>query len=540
MIHLRRAAFIGIVLAAGVAPVVTQTPKPAQLPPRDGRGTAQLSGVVSGVDGKPIAGATVALMSSGWKKTTTTSDERGRFAFQALVADTYWLRAEQAGFVEGEYGALRPGGEGTRIALAEAQRADNLWITLVRTGVITGTVRSADGRAAGGVTVYLAPADGLGIVSVAHTDERGTYRLEDVRRGDFKVHAMPADERVGVPVFHPGTTSPDRATTLRMEFGEERKGIDITLVEERPSPLAGTVLDLSGLPAAGVTLNAIPFAWGGGPGSLSRVTTTGSNGDFFYDGLFPGRYLIRGFVTSGPDTPPSDPATLWFAETIDVPLAAASELTLRLQPPLVFSGRVRFAGGRLRPPSDLTAVRIDLHRDGWKPTPLVVHGDGTFASTVLPGSYDLEAFVADTGRDWVLRSAMKDGRELLDAPIELMPATGSITDVELTFSDQHTGLSGTVATASGAPVSACYVVVFPADRALWSASYRRIRHQRPATNGRFVFDDLLPGDYLLAALPDLDPSWRSPEMLGSLVEKATRVTLREGERRGQDLRAVGR
>jgi hypothetical protein len=84
------------------------------------------------------------------------------------------------------------------------------------------------------------------------------------------------------------------------------------------------------------------------------------------------------------------------------------------------------------------------------------------------------------------------------------------------------------------------VIVFPADRALWSASYRRVRHQRPATNGRFVFDDLLPGDYLLAILPDLDPSWRSPQMLGSLVEKATRVTLREGERKVQDLRAVGR
>ncbi|HEX7780887.1 MAG TPA: hypothetical protein VF424_16675, partial [Vicinamibacterales bacterium] len=155
--------------------------------------------------------------------------------------------------------------------------------------------------------------------------------------------------------------------------------------------------------------------------------------------------------------------------------------------------------------------------------------------------YDLEAYVADAGRDWVLRSAIRDGRDLLDAPIEMSPGTGSITDVELTFTDQHSGVSGLISTAPGAPVFACYVVVFPADRALWTAGYRRVRHQRPATNGRFGFDDLPPGDYFLAVLPDLDPaSWNSPEMLGSLVERATRVTLREGERKTQDLRVAGR
>jgi hypothetical protein len=301
------------------------------------------------------------------------------------------------------------------------------------------------------------------------------------------------------------------------------------------------VLNLSGLPAAGVTVAAIPFAWGGGPGTLARVTTTGSKGEFVYDGLFPGRYLITGFVTSGPDVPPTDPATIWVAEMVDVPIVGASDVTLRLQPPLVFSGRVRFGGRRLRPPSDLASVRIDLHRDGWKPTTVDVGGDGTFASSILPGVYDLMAFVPDTGRDWVLRSAIVDGRDLLDAPIELSTATGSIADDELTFTDQHTGLSGIVTTPAGTPVSACYVVAFPADRSLWTASYRRFRHQRPATNGRFVLDELPPGDYLLAVLPDLDlASWRSPEMLGSLVERATRVTLREGERKTQDLRVTGR
>lgn len=539
MTRLPRAALIAVVLAAGAVPVVSQSQKPAQQPPRDGRGTAQLAGVVSGLDGKPVGAATVTLLGSAWKKTTTTSDERGRFAFQGLVADMYYLRAEKTGFVDGEYGALRPAGEGTPIALADAQRADDLRITLVRTGAISGTVRFPDGQAASGLTMYLTPADGQGIVSIAHTDQRGNYRLEDVRRGEYKVHAMPADERVGVPVYHPGTTSPDRATTLRMEFGEERNGVDITFVTERPSRLTGVVLDLSRLPAPGVQLYLVGQAWGGSAGGQ----TSGPNGEFAYDGLFPGRYYLRAYVPPGPDALPSDPRTLWKMATVDVPTEGVSDLMLQLDPPLVLSGRVRFAGRRLRPPSDLTTVRIrlDVLQGNWHPYRVDVAADGTFARSILPGAFELSAFVEDAYRDWVLRSAIKDGRDLLDGPIELSAATGSLTDVELTFSDQHTGLSGVITTAAGAPVSACYVVVFPSDRALWAASYYRFRHQRPATNGRFVFDDLLPGDYLLAVLPDLDPSsWRSPEMLGSLVERGTRVTLREGERKTQDLRVDSR
>ena len=69
---------------------------------------------------------------------------------------------------------------------------------------------------------------------------------------------------------------------------------------------------------------------------------------------------------------------------------------------------------------------------------------------------------------WQLRSAVKDGRDLLDTPVEFNIATGSLTDVELTFSDQQTTLSGIVTTGSGAPLPACYVVVFPADRGLWA------------------------------------------------------------------------
>ena len=539
----------GVIVVAALIAVAAGPDVPFQQgavgsPPRDVRGTSRVSGVVAGPDGVPIEGVTLTLMSSAWQKATVGSDRAGRFAFTALPAELYYLRAEKAGFLETYYGALRPGGDGTPIALAAGQRVDGLTITLLRLGAITGTVRRDDLTPASGITVQVTPKDGRGIVGVGHTDDRGFYRIGDLHTGEYKVQAMPASEAAGIPVFHPGTTSPGQGATVRVELGEERDRIDISLVNEQPIPLTGVLLDLAGLPAPDIQVLAIPFGWGGGRGRLAQVSAP--NGEFTFESIFPGRYALRAYLPPAPDTLPSDPATLWAAETVDVPRVPSQPLTLRLQPPLVFSGRVRFIGGT-RPPSDLTTVRIDLQQDGWKPTPVDVRADGTFARSVLPGAYEIGAFVSDAALQWRLRSAVKDGRDLLDTLVEFSVAAGGLTDVELTFSDQQTTLSGSVTTASGTPFPACYVVVFPADRGLWATGslqsiyQRRVAQRRPATDGRFEFEGLLPGDYLLAAVANLEPAtWRTAEFLESLVDRATRVTLREGDRKRHDLRVTGR
>jgi hypothetical protein len=78
--------------------------------------------------------------------------------------------------------------------------------------------------------------------------------------------------------------------------------------------------------------------------------------------------------------------------------------------------------------------------------------------------------------------------------------------------------------------------VFPADRRLWTSA-RRLKSTRPATDGRFSFGDLAPGEYLLAAATDLDPDkWQSTESLEEFAGAAVRLTLGEGERKVQDLR----
>ena len=113
----------------------------------------------------------------------------------------------------------------------------------------------------------------------------------------------------------------------------------------------------------------------------------------------------------------------------------------------------------------------------------------------------------------------------------------NLTGVTVTLSDKRTELSGTLSSASGQPVSDYYVIAFSADRSNWRFGSRRNMSARPATDGRFILADLPAGEYLVAALTDLDPNdWQDAAFLEQVAPAAVKVTILEGEKKTQDLR----
>jgi hypothetical protein len=166
--------------------------------------------------------------------------------------------------------------------------------------------------------------------------------------------------------------------------------------------------------------------------------------------------------------------------------------------------------------------------------------NGTFRATgIAPGTYLVRATLpADLSQTWSLQSAIAQGRDLLDFPLEVAGG-GELPEVVLTLSDQRSELTGTLQTSSGAPAPDYYVVSFPVDRNLWISPSRRLKSVRPGTDGRFTFSDLAAGDYLIAALTDVDPDeWQNPSFLEQLVTAAIRITIAPGGRVTQDLRVV--
>jgi hypothetical protein len=229
-------------------------------------------------------------------------------------------------------------------------------------------------------------------------------------------------------------------------------------------------------------------------------------------------------------------------------------VTLALQPGSAFSGRLVFDAGTSPPQTDLAKLQVSVSPPGGTSSsmsngttlgnsfsvvrPVPVKADGTFAiAGIGPGAYLLRCLLPpDLTRTWWLRSAIVGGRDVLDVPLEFEPGV-NLSEATLTLTDKHSELSGTLQTGTGVPATEYFIVAFPADRTRWRAGSRRMVSTRPANDGRFVLTDLPGGEYVLAALADVDgDDWQKPEALERLAATGVKVTVRDGEKMTQDLR----
>jgi hypothetical protein len=153
---------------------------------------------------------------------------------------------------------------------------------------------------------------------------------------------------------------------------------------------------------------------------------------------------------------------------------------------------------------------------------------------VSPGRYRITATGAGNG--WVMGSSIAGGQDTLDFPVEVKP-NQNISNAVVTFTDRVTEIAGTIINDQNQPVPDYTIIVYPADRTFWTPQSRRIQSTRPATDGRFTFRNLPSGDYRIVPVLDPEPgSWYDPAFLQQLDAAALRVSLGEGEKKGQNLR----
>ena len=63
---------------------------------------------------------------------------------------------------------------------------------------------------------------------------------------------------------------------------------------------------------------------------------------------------------------------------------------------------------------------------------------------------------------------------------------------------------------------------------------------RPDTAGRFTFRQLPAGDYRLTAVTDVEQGeWFDPAFLEQLLNASIAVSLRDGEKKTQDIKVAG-
>jgi hypothetical protein len=351
------------------------------------------------------------------------------------------------------------------------------------------------------------------------------------------------------PVFYPGTTSSAEAWRITLAAGEARHGLDIQLSAAAAAAVSGTVYGqyVGGMVVTLTTANVRGDAMIGD--RYTRSTSPDSAGNFRFAGVPPGTYeLSARFLTVYLRDGTHAGASAAFATTtVHVDGDDVADVSLALQPGFGISGRIVFDGQHPPAPETLAGLRasVPLQPAGGgrgHMTPLQIFPDGRFvAHAILPGAYrpspTLQGLRSPIG-GWWLQSILLDGRELLDAPIEL---TRPSNDAVVTLADRASELSGAVTDAAGEPLEDHYVIIFSADPSHWFPLSRRLAGIRLAATGRYTVRNLPPGDYFVAVDDDVEPGeWFDPGYLGRMAGRATRVVLAPYEKVLRDIVVPGR
>ncbi len=266
--------------------------------------------------------------------------------------------------------------------------------------------------------------------------------------------------------------------------------------------------------------------WAGGPLPVPVRSDAGGGG---------------GVAGAVPAPPPgsSAPGALWARVPVSLSNDDVEGLGIALRGGLTIGGRTQFAGRRPRPSADaVSRIPIVLEPVGGPSSlpygPLRLAPDGTFTTPpVLPGHYVVRIGAAPPG--WTLRTVLANGIDISDEPIDLTQGV-NVSNVVITFTELATQITGTVRRANGLGNPDGTVLLFP-ERASGSLNARRFRSARVSAWGTFAFADLPAGNYYVVAVDDAESEgWQAPERLNALRSMATRVTLREGDSKIQDLR----
>ena len=385
-----------------------------------------------------------------------------------------------------------------------------------------------------GLRTVTAAEVGQALAEVRQSRDRRTPGLPAARPGRSVNAADPGVRVAFAPVFYPGTTRASQARLVTVGAGEERSAIDVEIEYVPVARIAGTVIGAGGASSpAYVRLVPEPQETLAGQTGFRNITT-GPDGTFAFDNVPPGRYVLAARASSDGSTALRYDAAraLWASTDLVIDGQDILNVVLAPVPGVTLEGRLVFQGQRPPPRlSELRGLGLPLTSRTVPGSPnMVIAGDGRFSVYGMPaGTYwpDFQAGIRTPLGAWWLKSIAIDGREMLDAPLELR---SSSTGATVTFGNTASELRGRAVFATGEPATNCTIVVFPVERSGWFFNSRRIAAVPVDGAGRYGVMNLPAGDYLIVARADLDQfEWFNPLTLEKLAPAAAKLTIRNDE-----------
>ncbi|MFT7678730.1 MAG: protocatechuate 3,4-dioxygenase beta subunit [Planctomycetota bacterium] len=404
--------------------------------------------------------------------------EKGKFEVEGLMAGTWKIRVQAAGYGTGKEHEIRAPYEGV------------LRVDLPRAGALVGEVRTPDGGSAKGARVNVSHSSNGNMNATAAKD--GSFKVSKVDPGSVSLVARLEGYASSLP--------------LKLEVGADSTQEDLVLDLRAGARIAGELhKDVGGKASRGVQLE--------GPSASS--TKTDKQGRFEFTGLEPGDYK----VTLSPESSSGNGRSKWLLNSanqrsLDVSVGVGQSVTVLLgEPPataVTMEGRV-LDDGEPVPGALIMAYLTEAGQESGASAGAEADSDGRY-NLVLdePGSYNFQV-----------------GREvgqLSSIPLDV-PTSGTFRhDFELPGGR----LFGVVLGPDGNPVGDIFLTLSLEKTATTTGRSRwaRTQQQRTTVNGTFEFEDLGPGTYNLRA-----GSFRGRRDLANMLYMGLEVTEDEATER---------
>jgi hypothetical protein len=478
--------------------------------------------VTNSVTGEPVKKAVVTLTDpKSQSNRTAITDAAGRFQFDSVAPNAYFLAADRDGFMAPRQG---PRQAAQQITVAEEQHVQDVAIKLLPLGVVTGHVLDDDGEPIirAGVAVlryfYNSGRKQLSAVEIAQSNDLGEFEAIDLQPGRYYFQATAAPirsipphtrwshpEEAYPPTFYPNGSEAGQATATEVAPGAHVTNIDFRLRKMPAYHIRGTVE--GGQRALPGTLQLQAVGTGvrsGGP----RIAYA-SDGTFDIGGIVSGAYDL---------TIPHPQNGLPFGhQTVTVADADVNNVVLTLALGSPISGRVTVDGALI----DKGGMQIALEQlQRFTAVSASWATDGSFTFPAMaPDVYQLSLSNPPSGK---YVKSIRLGDQEIKNRIDL--SSGSAAPLNIVLGTDGAEMDGNVQNASGQPAAITQVTLAPEGE----SDGRSDLFKRAFTDasGNFRIKDVAPGAYKVFAWEsDPDGSTQSAEFRKPFEERSVAVTI---------------
>jgi Carboxypeptidase regulatory-like domain len=505
--------------------------------------------VINARNGRAIPRATVVLRDVR-KPTLAKSvraDGAGHFVFKDVDPSIYRLSADRQSF----FSDLRLASFQSRIEVAAGDHRTDVVVRLVPAAVVTGEVVDEHSEPMQHVQVKLlsrAYRQGrmvLDAAGIGLTDDRGTYRIYDVRPGHYYVlaeitpelqkkglqviattgivglletagtgEAPPESDVAFSPLFFPDTTDFLEAQALPVGPGDEVHAGFIFMTMPSVSIKGKITNGITGAPAENPTVSAswTEFL----EGTARDVRVFPKDGSFEVRGLAPGFYTLRAsFAVEG--------SNYTTQQTVAVgPNGVNNVLLIGLPDSEVTGGVVVDTPS----PTDTPVQRISLEfrnkETAARSTASTRPPTMQFQTSLHPGDH-YTVVARGLLQDYYLKAVRISGHEMERNDVVVSDRRSAM---ELVLSPNGGHITGLVFDDKSQPVTGSVVLLPEEAKRGFPDLFRKTGVDR---QGAFTLPGVPPGTYLLLAFDDIDLNelMDHPELLKQYAEKAQTVIVAE-------------